>query len=53
MDRRATQAKRVTSLTWGPPPPCKQALSYFLSWGQYNKTFKSENIYLSSYYFEL
>ena len=24
MDRRA---KRVTSLTWGPPPPCKQALN--------------------------
>ena len=26
MDRRVTTAKRVTSLTWGPPPPCKQAL---------------------------
>ena len=22
MDRRVTSAKRVTSLTWGPPPPC-------------------------------
>ena len=26
MDRRVTSPKRVTSLTWGPPPPCKQAL---------------------------
>ena len=22
----STTAQRVTSLTWGPPPPCKQAL---------------------------
>ena len=28
MDRRFTQPKRVTSPTWGPPPPCKQALEY-------------------------
>ena len=27
MDRRVTPAKRVTSLTWGPPPQCKQALT--------------------------
>ena len=27
MDKRVTPPKRVTSLTWGPPPPCKQALS--------------------------
>ena len=27
MDRRVTPSKRVTSHTWGPPPPCKQALS--------------------------
>ena len=26
MDRRVTPPKRVTSSTWGPPPPCKQAL---------------------------
>ena len=26
MDRRVTPSKRVTSHTWGPPPPCKQAL---------------------------
>ena len=27
MDRRVTPLKRVTSPTWGPPPPCKQAPS--------------------------
>ena len=27
MDGWATPPKRVTSPTWGPPPPCKQALS--------------------------
>ena len=27
MERRVTPPKRVTSPTWGPPPPCKQALS--------------------------
>ena len=27
MDRRVTSPKRVTSPTWGPPPPCKQALN--------------------------
>ena len=26
MDSRVTPPKRVTSSTWGPPPPCKQAL---------------------------
>ena len=26
MDRRVTPPKRVTPPTWGPPPPCKQAL---------------------------
>ena len=29
MDRRVTPPKRVTSPTWGPPPPCKQALNYY------------------------
>ena len=24
MERRVTPAKRVTSPTWGPPPPCKR-----------------------------
>ena len=28
MDRRITPPKRVTSPTWGLPPPCKQALSF-------------------------
>ena len=27
MNRWITPPKRVTSPTWGPPPPCKQALS--------------------------
>ena len=26
MDRRVTPPKRVTSPTWGPPSPCKEAL---------------------------
>ena len=26
MERRVTPPRRVTSPTWGPPPPCKQAL---------------------------
>ena len=28
MDRRITPPKRVSSPTWGSPPPCKQALSH-------------------------
>ena len=28
MDRRVTPPKRATSPTWGPPPPCKQALRH-------------------------
>ena len=27
MDRRVTTPRWVTSPTWSPPPPCKQALS--------------------------
>ena len=27
MDRRVTTPKPVNSPTWGPPPPCKQALT--------------------------
>ena len=26
MNKRVTPPRRVTSPTWGPPPPCKQAL---------------------------
>ena len=33
MDRRVTPSKRVTSTTWGTPPPCKQALNHYLSAG--------------------
>ena len=36
MDRRVTQSNRVTSLTWGPPPPCKQTFrqyrAFSLTW---------------------
>ena len=28
MDKRVTPPKRVTSPTWGPPTPCKQALRF-------------------------
>ena len=31
MDRRVTAPRTVTSPTLGPPPPCKQALSYVTS----------------------
>ena len=27
MNRHITSPKQVSPLTWGPPPPCKQALS--------------------------
>ena len=30
MDRRVTPSKRVTSPTWGPSPPGKQALSFYI-----------------------
>ena len=30
MDRRVTPPNRVASPTWGPPPPCKQALILML-----------------------
>ena len=32
MDRRVTPPKRATSPTWGPPPPCKQALNEVQAW---------------------
>ena len=31
MDRRVTPPKQVTSPTWGPPPPCKQALKLIIN----------------------
>jgi len=30
MDRQVNQPMQVTSPTWGPPPPCKQALNQML-----------------------
>ena len=35
MDRRVTPPKKVSSPTWGPPPPCKQALNYAILARQY------------------
>ena len=29
MDKQVVPPKRVTSSTWGPPPPCKQALKWY------------------------
>ena len=34
----STTARRVTSPTWGPPPPCKQALSLGKYWKLYRAT---------------
>ena len=31
MERRVTPPRRVTSPTWGPPPPCKQALNGYVN----------------------
>ena len=38
MDRRVTPPKRVTSPTWGPSPPCKQALEFSSFLGIYTGT---------------
>ena len=35
MDRRVIPPKRVTSPTWGPPPPCKQALNLLVAVAAY------------------
>ena len=32
-----TSPKRVTSPTWGPPPPCKQALRTKISWMHFGR----------------
>ena len=39
MDRRVTPPKRVTSPTWGPPPPCKQALTTSPSGGALSRVY--------------
>ena len=41
MDRRVTSPKRVTSPTWGPPPPCKQALIHYLGFVDEKKLIKA------------
>ena len=43
MDRRVTPPKAVTSLTWGTPPPCKQALTHGSSKGKKVSMFISED----------
>ena len=46
MDGRVTPPKRVISPTWGPPPPCKQALSIkFKMTGILLRTVKLKNAY--------
>ena len=47
MDRQVTPPKLVTSPTWGPPPPCKQALKWRLPLFIYER-FKLVNIYHTS-----
>ena len=53
MDRRVTPPKRIISPTWGPPPPCEQALivlsadnreASFPHYSQTGKTVNSKNI---------
>ena len=39
MDRQVTPPKRDTSPTWGPPPPCKQALNMITGVKKLNKVF--------------
>ena len=51
MDRRVTPPKRVTPPTWGPPPPCKQAVNWGVkmeqNFKQLNKKFRPDGIRLS------
>ena len=42
MDRRVTPPKQVTSPTWGPPPPCKQALRAFWILGFWETNFTKD-----------
>ena len=44
----STTARRATSPTWGPPPPCKQALKQFSCLWKY---YRSENT-VQSWFFE-
>ena len=47
MDRRVNQPKRVTSPTWGPPPPCKQAHKRFHLNGRTKGFAQTQNLQLS------
>ena len=52
MDRRFTPPKQVTSPTWGPPPPCKQALKVtidFLGKGVGSKGSKKFPLYSNTH----
>ena len=56
MNRRVSPPKRVTSPTWGPPPPCKQALRTCLyvvgspgRWGDPLRWGKTTFLYMQSY----
>ena len=58
MDRRATPPKRVTSPTWGPLPPCKQALNYVscnvkvdsLTFISFQENYQAAEMYFHSYH---
>ena len=45
MDRRVTPPKRVTSPTWGPPPPCKQALRRLLPFKYFSRVLGLKYLY--------
>ena len=49
MDRRVNQPKRVTSPTWGPPPPCKQAHKRFHLNGRIKGFAQTQNLQLSQH----
>ena len=43
MDRLVTPPKQVTSPTWGPPPPCKQALrAFWINFGFWETNFTKD-----------
>ena len=52
MDRRVTPPGRVTSPTWGSPPPCKHALIIISNLREINELSHSvlKNIYSGSYH---
>ena len=46
MDWRVTPPKWVTSPTWGPPPPCKQALSLTSARRNHTRLAKTQQIHV-------